>query len=486
MYKKFQKESILILVGLLIITVASVGFCASKTTVKVSKKTIEVGQSATVTFNPKGIKKSQVKNCTWSSSDKKVVKIITKSTKGKKKVTVKGVKKGSAYIKVKCNKNTYKIKVTVKTKKATTQKIDNTKPDKPTEPTEPTEPTTTEDIVDPATLIGKLNVDSAWYYDSEGKEKVKGTLAIDKDNTSFTLYRITTYTINGKPVSLSTLKQANRHNAISLYTTEEAEQYVTTLCDGTERKSKESDNWKTYKFMPEYSADGKIVYQYKVFNDFDKDGISTLNFQAYAVTTMNSLLDYVGQVGSFKIVPECRNTTITGIDTITDKENVVGSLETVLKETYKKVTTTKNVENLSYTITHYQLCENAGSVITYCTNGDYIYTDTSKYNLGIYYRFNDMCDNCKNNLACSDETINKVLDMKRTILKNVYFPKSYENWNDSTIRKLYYDGKICTGYTVIETTGQDKKSRMVYKAPLSEIYYNEGKTMDINYSSTLQ
>jgi len=79
---------------------------ASKLKVKPGKKTIYVGSSVTLKANKK-VKWSIIKG-------KKVVKLTSKK---KKSVKVKGLKAGSAVIKVKAGKATKKIKITVKKKK---------------------------------------------------------------------------------------------------------------------------------------------------------------------------------------------------------------------------------------------------------------------------------------------------------------------------------------------------------------------------------
>ena len=75
---------------------------ASKLKVSVTKKTIFVGQTVQLKAN---------KNVKWSISNKKIGKL----TKVKKKsVTVKGLKAGNVYVKVKSGKEVKKIKITVR------------------------------------------------------------------------------------------------------------------------------------------------------------------------------------------------------------------------------------------------------------------------------------------------------------------------------------------------------------------------------------
>lgn len=77
---------------------------AGKTKLNSTKKTINVGDSCTVKLlnNKKKVK--------WSTSNKNI-RIVSKSNKQAK---IKGVKKGTSYLKAKVGSKTYKCKVTVK------------------------------------------------------------------------------------------------------------------------------------------------------------------------------------------------------------------------------------------------------------------------------------------------------------------------------------------------------------------------------------
>ncbi len=79
---------------------------AGKTKLNTTKKTINIGDSCTVKLlnNKKKVK--------WSVSNK-TIRIVSKSNKQAK---IKGVKKGTSYLKAKVGSKTYKCKVTVKSK----------------------------------------------------------------------------------------------------------------------------------------------------------------------------------------------------------------------------------------------------------------------------------------------------------------------------------------------------------------------------------
>lgn len=83
---------------------------AGKTKINVSKKTVNVGKTCTVKLlnNKKKVK--------WSTSNKKI-KIVSKS---KKQAKIRGIKKGTSYLRAKVGKKIYKCKITVK--KVQTQK----------------------------------------------------------------------------------------------------------------------------------------------------------------------------------------------------------------------------------------------------------------------------------------------------------------------------------------------------------------------------
>lgn len=305
---------------MLFMMVCAIGFCASKTTVKVSKKTIEVGQSASATFNPKGIKKSQVKKCTWSSSDNKVVKITTKSTKGKKKVTVKGVKKGSAYIKVKCNKKSYKVKVTVKEKKDTTQNKDNTKPNKPTEPTEPEQPDTPTLYVTTSKDTGNLRngdtvqilADKTVYYAVSSKDFFSDYPCVEVSNSGV----ITAKYVGSTKVLVTTDKyKANAYTLGNPFT------FSTSDCvyvDVTVGYDAYVPQYNDYQLKPAYDPAAKPISNYSanvfyVANHknthelFAKTGSTCLN--CYNTYTSKS----TGEIYSFLTV-EFEQTGINKID----------------------------------------------------------------------------------------------------------------------------------------------------------------------------
>lgn len=85
-----------------------------KATTSQTKVSIKVGKTKKLTV------KKPSKKVTWSTSNKKIVKITKKSGKKKKTATIKGVKKGSAVITAKYGKTKKKWKVTVKKAAATT------------------------------------------------------------------------------------------------------------------------------------------------------------------------------------------------------------------------------------------------------------------------------------------------------------------------------------------------------------------------------
>lgn len=95
-----------IILSLLVLFPTSVN-AAGKTKLNATKKTVNVGDSCTVKLlnNKKKVK--------WSVSNKNI-RIVSKSNKQAK---IKGVKKGTSYLKAKVGSKTYKCKVTVKEKK---------------------------------------------------------------------------------------------------------------------------------------------------------------------------------------------------------------------------------------------------------------------------------------------------------------------------------------------------------------------------------
>lgn len=95
-----------IMLSLLVLFPTSVN-AEGKTKLNATKKTINVGDSCTVKMlnNKKKVK--------WSVSNKNI-KIVSKSNKQAK---IKGVKKGTSYLKEKVGSKTYKCKVTVKEKR---------------------------------------------------------------------------------------------------------------------------------------------------------------------------------------------------------------------------------------------------------------------------------------------------------------------------------------------------------------------------------
>lgn len=94
-----------ITLSLLVLFPTSVN-AAGKTKLSATKKTVNVGDSCTVKLlnNKKKVK--------WSVSNKNI-KIVSKSNKQAK---IKGIKKGTSYLKTKVGSKTYKCKVTVKEK----------------------------------------------------------------------------------------------------------------------------------------------------------------------------------------------------------------------------------------------------------------------------------------------------------------------------------------------------------------------------------
>lgn len=110
--KKLRKTKKLLTITAVIMMSLMVFFpettqAAGKTKLNSTKKTINVGDSCTVKLlnNTKKVK--------WSASNKNI-KIVSKS---KKQAKIKGIKKGTSYLKAKVGSKTYKCKVAVKEKK---------------------------------------------------------------------------------------------------------------------------------------------------------------------------------------------------------------------------------------------------------------------------------------------------------------------------------------------------------------------------------
>ena len=78
--------------------------------VKISKSTASIKQGKSFSLKLKNVSKKDAKKVKWTTSDKKVAKVTVKTGV---KTTVKGVGEGTAVIKAKLGKKTYKCKVTV-------------------------------------------------------------------------------------------------------------------------------------------------------------------------------------------------------------------------------------------------------------------------------------------------------------------------------------------------------------------------------------
>ena len=106
--KKPRKTKQLLTIASIVLSVAiilpSTASAAGKTKMNAKKKTINVGESCTVNMlnNKKKVK--------WSVSNKNI-RILRKSNKWAK---IKGIKKGTSYLKAKIGSKTYKCKVTVR------------------------------------------------------------------------------------------------------------------------------------------------------------------------------------------------------------------------------------------------------------------------------------------------------------------------------------------------------------------------------------
>ena len=88
-----------------------------------SKKTVTLKKGKKTTIKLKNARKRVI----WKSSNKKIVKIVKIKGKRRSTVTIKGLKKGTAYITAKVGKKKYKCKVKVgKTKpKAISKRLTN-------------------------------------------------------------------------------------------------------------------------------------------------------------------------------------------------------------------------------------------------------------------------------------------------------------------------------------------------------------------------
>lgn len=91
-----------------------------------SKKTVTLKKGKKTTIKLKNARKRVI----WKSSNKKIVKIVKIKGKRRSTVTIKGLKKGTAYITAKVGKKKYKCKV----------KVGKTKPKAPPEPEPQPEP----------------------------------------------------------------------------------------------------------------------------------------------------------------------------------------------------------------------------------------------------------------------------------------------------------------------------------------------------------
>ena len=104
--------SVLIICSMTFVSVGAAGFAgpvsaASKPAL--SRKTVTVKRGKTATVRLKNAKKKVV----WKSSNSKIVKIVKKKGKYHSTVTIKGLKKGKAYITAKTGKKSYRCKVIV-------------------------------------------------------------------------------------------------------------------------------------------------------------------------------------------------------------------------------------------------------------------------------------------------------------------------------------------------------------------------------------
>lgn len=107
--RKFSICLILVLISSIMF--GTVSFNATKRpTISKTSTSIYVGSTTTIKV------KNASKTVKWSSSNSSVAKIIKKSGNHNFKVTVKGVKKGSATITAKVGNKSLKCRVTVKTK----------------------------------------------------------------------------------------------------------------------------------------------------------------------------------------------------------------------------------------------------------------------------------------------------------------------------------------------------------------------------------
>jgi len=120
--KRFIRKlmSLLIICSMTFVTLGLAAFAqpvsaASKPVL--SRKTVTVRKGKSTTIKLKNARKKVV----WKSSNSKIVKVVKKTGKYRSNVTVKGLKKGKAYITAKCGKRTYKCKVTVKNTKSKPQ-----------------------------------------------------------------------------------------------------------------------------------------------------------------------------------------------------------------------------------------------------------------------------------------------------------------------------------------------------------------------------
>ena len=84
-----------------------------------SKKTVTVKKGKSTTIRLKNAGKKVV----WKSSNKKIVRIVKTKGKYRSTVTIRGLKKGKAYVTAKLGKKSYRCKVTVTNKKPGSQPV---------------------------------------------------------------------------------------------------------------------------------------------------------------------------------------------------------------------------------------------------------------------------------------------------------------------------------------------------------------------------
>lgn len=113
--------------GFGMIAFSNPSYAASK--VRLSRKTVTVKAGKKTKIQLKNTRRK----VTWKSSNKKIVKIVRTKGKRRNTVTIKGVKKGKAYIIAKVGKKKYKCKVTVTKASSKPAVIEPAKPQEPEE-----------------------------------------------------------------------------------------------------------------------------------------------------------------------------------------------------------------------------------------------------------------------------------------------------------------------------------------------------------------